>query len=116
MKRKATLLTIAIAFIVMTGNISAHQPNSSTSSTSSPKEKGPVTVKEKGSMFVNYDWYYDEDMMQPVGAYSDVNTEVVRLRNMFPANIFSTTPTGTTHQYEYGYYQFAPFAIIYSDL
>lgn len=108
MKRKATLFAIAIAFIVMTGNISAHQPASSTSSTFSPREKG--------SMLVNYDWYYDDELTQPVGAYSDVNTEVVRLRNMFPANVFSTTPTGTTHQYEYGYYQFAPLSIIYSDL
>ena len=102
MKRKATLLTIALVCIIMAGNISASQ------------FYRPVNTNE--AILINYTWYSDEDMTDPTGTISDVATELNRLRSNYPSNVFSSVPGGNLYAFEWGYYQFSPVKIIYSDL
>ena len=104
MTRKAGFLAIAFALAIMAGNIFANQ-------TSSPK-----TPAKHNAALYTYTWYYDPDFVNPVGSVSDINTEINRLRNIYPFNTFSTSPGGVLQGYEWGYYQYSTTAIIYSDL
>jgi len=101
MKRKAILFAIAFACAVMSGHLFASKASSA-----------PAT---NNKVMLNYTWYMDEDMTIANGAYSDVSTELNRLRFLYPANIFTTSPQGNTHGYEWGYYPSAPVPIIFSD-
>lgn len=66
--------------------------------------------------FFPYTWYYDADMTEPVGTVSYVNTEMERLRALYPGNVFSSSYSSGLRQFEYGYYYYYPAAIIYTDL
>jgi len=101
MKRKAILFAIAFACAVMAGHLFANR------SSSVPVSSNRVVL--------NYIWYMDPDMTDPNGAYSDVTPELTRLRSAYPSNIFSTSPSGGLHGYEWGYYPSAPTPVIYSD-
>jgi hypothetical protein len=102
MKRKAILFATAFAFAIIAGHLFANRYS-----------PAPATHSR---VMINYIWYIDPDMTQPNGAYSDVTTELNRLRSLHPSNIFSTNSSGGLHGYEWGYYPSAPTAIIYSDL
>lgn len=64
---------------------------------------------------LNYAWYYDEDLTDPVGSVSDINIEVNRLQTLFPGNIFTTNVSSGLHGYEWGYNSLVYTVVIYSD-
>lgn len=100
MKKILSLSLVAIFGIFFQGN---------TSSTTFP---GPLIEKSK---FLTYTWYYDADMMDPVGTESTTGVEIDRLRDLYPFNVFSSTFSIGLHAYEFGYY--SPFitSTIYSN-
>jgi hypothetical protein len=71
---------------------------------------------EKKPALVNYTWYYDADFSEAVGSTSEVNTELNRLRNLFPSYTFSSSPSPGMYAYEYGYYPFYVVPVIYSNI
>lgn len=72
--------------------------------------------KGKPAAFFYYTWYLDEDMQNPTGTESTINTEMERLRDVYSGNVFSSSPSLGLTEYEYGYFMYYPAAIIYSDL
>ena len=103
MKKKAILFAIAILIAIAGSNIFAGQ------SAKLPQQK----VKPA---FVNYTWYADEEFSYPVGTHSDINTEMNRLRDIYPLHTFSATPYGVLNPYEFGYNEYSNTLIIYSNL
>lgn len=103
MKKTATLLVLGIIVSILASGVIAKEEPS----------KMPV---ETNAALVNYQWFYDADMTDPTGTYSDVATEVNRLRNTWPAYTFSATWFVGLHQFSWGYRPFDNTAAIYSDL
>ncbi|NII27778.1 hypothetical protein HB364_22030 [Pseudoflavitalea sp. X16] len=101
MKRVMQLVTITLVIFLCLGNPSTarHQAANNTS-----------------SAFFPYTWYYDVDMNDPVGAVSYVNTEMERLRDIYPGNVFQSSHSSGLREYEYGYFYYYPAAIIWTDL
>jgi len=106
MKKKAILFAIAIAFVVFAGNIFAGQ---------SAATKQEVAPQKKASESTLYYWYYDLDFIEPVCTYSDVATELNRLRSLHPNYEFSLIPHGLLVGFEFGYNPWALTPIIFSD-
>lgn len=102
MKKKAILFSMAIAFAITAGKIFAGQQIVQHTA------KAPAVL-------ISYTWFQDEDYSLPTGSVSDVNTEINRLQNIYPFNVFTALPSGTLSPYVYGKYNYGS-AIIYSDL
>ena len=106
MKKKAILFAIAIVIAIAGSNIFAGQ-----------SAKLPAKLQEKVKpAFTNYAWFSDDEFRYPVGTYSDINTEMNRLRDLYPFNTFSAIPYGMLDGYEYGYNEYDNTIVIYSDL
>jgi hypothetical protein len=73
-------------------------------------------VNSSPAVFFNYTWYLDYDMEYPVGTVSTVNTEMIRLRNVHPGYVFSSTFSLGLREFEYGYYSYYAPAVIYTDM
>jgi len=104
MKKRIALIVCALAISVIAG---------------SSFRKAPVQqqqMEKQQSFMLNYAWYYDPLLIYAVGSYSSVSTEILRLYDMFPGYIFSSTWYLGLHAFEYGYYPFLNVAIIYSDI
>jgi hypothetical protein len=106
MKKKAILFAIAIALAVTAGNIFAGQ---------SAVAQQEVTQQNKASVKTLYYWYYDLDFTDPVGSYSDVSTELSRLRDLHPGYEFSLIPHGLLIGFEFGYNPWNLTPIIFSN-
>ena len=106
MKKKAILFAIAIAFVVFAGNIFAGQ---------SAVVQQEVATQKKASALTLYYWYYDLDFTDPVCVYSDVATELNRLRNLHPTYEFSLIPHGLLVGFEFGYNPWNLTPIIFSN-
>lgn len=102
MKKKATLFILATVLIISVGGVFANQLFHSSS--------------KQDAVLYEYTWYTDEDLTDPTGTYSDINTEMQRLRNIFPAYVFSASHSGGLYQFEFGYKPSYPVVVIYSDL
>jgi len=102
MKRTATLLVLGIIISILADGVFAKET--------------PVTPQQTNAVTYEYAWFYDPDYTDPTGTYSDVNTELQRLRSIFPANTFSATWYVGLHQFAWGYRPFDNGAIIFSNL
>jgi hypothetical protein len=68
-------------------------------------------------VLLSYTWFLDENMTDcPTGTVSAVNTEISRLRNLYPGYIFSASPGFGLSQFEFGYHAIFIDAVIYSNL
>ncbi len=63
-----------------------------------------------------YTWYMDEDMTVSAGSSSSVSAELLRLRMLHPANIFSSAYTLGLTEYEWGEHPYYATVVIFSDL
>ena len=106
MKKKAILFAIAIALALTAGHIFAGQSAVVQQEVASQKKVMPPTL---------YYWYYDMDYTQPVGSYTDVTTELNRLRNLHAGYEFSLIPHGLLVGFEFGYNPWTLPQIIFSD-
>jgi hypothetical protein len=102
MKKKAPLLILATLISVFASHVNAN--------------RGYYSSDQPKKALTDYIWYTDPDLTDPVGGYTDVNTEVQRLRSIFTAYTFSATWTPGLSKYEYGYRPSSPIVYIYSDL
>ena len=102
MKKKAPLLILATLISVFATHVNAN--------------RGFHLSDNAQTVLTDYIWYSDPNLTDPTGSYSDVNTEVQRLRAIFPSYTFSATWTSGLNQYEYGYRSSAPIALIYSNI
>jgi hypothetical protein len=104
MKRQLFLMLLACAL-----TFSATQTRAAWSMPTTPKAE----TKTTGLLYL---WFLDIDLLDPVGSFSDINTELARLRTLFPGYTFSATPTPGLRAFEFGFYPLLTIAIIYSDL
>lgn len=103
MKKTATLLVLGIIISILASGVLA-------------KEAPSKTPVKTNAVLYNYQWFYDADMTDATGTYSDVATEVNRLKGIFPAYTFSATWFVGLHQFSWGYRPYDNGAAIYSDL
>jgi hypothetical protein len=103
MKQTATLLVLGIIISILASFAIANDASSKT----------PVKAN---AVLYNYQWFYDADLTYPTGSYSDVPTEVNRLKSTFPAYTFSDTWSMGLHEFDWGYRPYDNGAVIYSDM
>ena len=103
MKRTATLLVLGIIVSMLASFAIAKDAPSKT------------PVKTNAALY-NYQWFYDADLTYPTGSYSDVATELNRLRSTFPAYTFSVTYFVGLHEFDWGYRPYDNGAMIYSNM
>jgi len=103
MKQTATLLVLGIILTILASFAIAK------------KAPSKMPVKANTALY-NYQWFYDADMTDPTGTYSDVATEVNRLKSIFPAYSFSAIWYVGLHEFDWGYRPYDNGAVIYSDL
>lgn len=72
----------------------------------------PQQAKQK--VFV-YAWFNDQDMTDPTGTISDTYTELTRLRSLYSGYVFSSSPGIGLAPFEYGYQDYSPTVLIYSN-
>ena len=75
----------------------------------------PKHFSQAQHALVDYTWYTDPDLTDPTGTISNITTELNRLRNLYSGFTFSSSPGAGLAPFEYGYCQFNPIAIIYSN-
>ena len=80
------------------------------------KSKISTPEKSQDAAFINYVWYYDEWMIDPVGTTSTIATELNRLRLLYPGYTFSSLPAVGLYPFEWGFYSPTISAVIYSNL
>lgn len=86
--------------------------------TSPAARNGNKTAPSKvtsAKVLLSYTWYLDESLTDPTGTVSAVNTEITRLRNLYPSYIFSASPGFGLSQFEFGYHPVLTDAVIYSN-
>lgn len=101
MKKRQLLLIAALSMIMITDSAFSKQIFAGSKTT--------VT-----SMY-NYTWFTDPDLTNPTGSEGTVGEELERLRDEFPAYVFTAVPSMGLHTYEWGYYPNQMYALIYSN-
>lgn len=103
MKQTATLLVLGIIISMLASFAIA-------------KDAPSKTPVKTNAVLYNYQWFYDADMTDPTGTYCDVNTEINRLKNTWPAYTFSATWFVGLHEVDWGYRPYDNGAVIFSDM
>jgi hypothetical protein len=109
MKKNAKILTAICIVVLATTSIFSVKPQS-------VKQNLHQTPTMSTKVCINYTWYRDEEMSDPVGTYSDINVEAYRLSVLFSGYTFSSSYGMGLLPFEYGYHPSLPTVIIYSNL
>lgn len=75
----------------------------------------PATRAASATAWLTYYWYEDENYTVYTGYNSSVDTELTRLRALYPSYAFSGSPAIGLHEYEYGYHAVYLPTVIYSN-
>jgi hypothetical protein len=87
---------------------------------SGQSSRGPAAVPETNktvaeAALTGYTWYTDPYLENPTGTVSPINTELSRLRSLYPGYVFSSSPSTNLQEFEYGYSPLFLDHVIYSN-
>ncbi len=101
MKKNCNAVIAVCLSLLLTINLTSFQP--------------VIVLAQSSTRIIAFTWFKDEELTDPTGTTSAINLEINRLQVLFPGYTFSSASSMGLSPYEFGYHDFYPGTVIYSN-